>query len=340
MRKIVTLVILFMCVVLSASAEDSIVIMQKAEAYLQAPIPIVTDKKKCFSGNKHNYESLSTYMWEDPNDSKAPWIYRDGERNPERLKYDGDKINQFSYHCKYFSHAYALGHEDKYKERYNREIRDWFVRPSTRMYPNMEYAQIRVNTDHNHGQHYGIIDGYVLIDVIESLERMQNEGAISAYRNRQIQHWFRRFTRWLQTSENGRLQAEAPNNLSIAYDVMLCRIMLYTKDYDEAKKIGLDFPQRRLHTQIAADGSQPKEEMRAQSLHYSLYNLQHIYDMCVLQKELGVSLYTENKEIIDSVIQYLEQTMRDPKRIKAAERKDVSYHTKHLNRLKTGFQDL
>lgn len=340
MKKGIVTIVYLLCFILATVAEDSITILQKANTYMQAPIPVVTEKVKRFSNNKHNYESLSTYFWENPEDVNGSWIYRDGERNPERLKFDGDKINQLSYHCKYFSQAYSLTHDEQFKKRYNQEVYYWFLRPSTKMLPNMEYAQIVVNRDNNLGTYIGIIDGYVLIDVVNSIDLMRQEKAINTIRYRQLQRWFRQFSEWLLTSENGKKQAAAANNLSIAYDVMLCRFMLFTGDIEGMHRIGREFLQRRVLQQIAPDGSQPIEERRAQPIHYSLYNLQHIYDMCALQQQTGLDIYPECREHVEMAIRYLEKTLSDPSLVVPFERKDISYRIRQLQQLKQDFHSL
>lgn len=340
MKKGIAIIVYLLCFIFAAIAEDSIAVIDKANTYMQAPIPVVTEKAKQFSNNKHNYESLSTYFWENSADANVSWIYKDGERNPERLKYDGDKINQLSYHCKYFSQAYCLTHEKRFKKRYNREVYYWFLRPSTKMLPNMEYAQIVVNRDNNRGTYIGIIDGYVLIDVVNSIELMRQEKAISKLRYHQLQRWFSQFSEWLETSEKGQKQAAAANNLSIAYDVMLCRIMLFTGDIEGMHKIGQEFLQHRVLRQIAPDGSQPEEEKRAQPIHYSLYNLQHIYDMCAMQQQTGLTIYPDCRERVELAIRYLEQTLSDPSHVVPIEKKDMSYRSRQLKQLKQNFNSL
>lgn len=340
MKKGIAIIVYLLYFILAVAAEDSIAVIKKANTYMQAPIPVVTDKAKQFSSNKHNYESLSTYFWENPADVNASWIYRDGEKNPERLNFDGDKINQLSYHCKYFSQAYRLTHDNTFKKRYNKEVYNWFLRPSTKMLPNMEYAQIVVNRDNNRGTYIGIIDGYVLIDVVNSIELMRQEKAISKLRYHQLQSWFSQFSEWLQTSENGQKQAAAANNLSIAYDVMLCRFMIFAGDIVGARELGNTFIKDRLSKQIAEDGSQPEELKRAKPIAYHIYNLQHIYDIMKMQQELGNDIYTPNKAMMKKALLYIQYLIDHIEELAPKEINDKNYQSMALKQLKINFESL
>lgn len=339
MKRLGNIILLIVLLVPDLQAGE-ITIKEKANQLLNSEIPTITKKKHKFSNSKHNYESLATYFWPNPDDAKASWVSYDGKKNPERLKYDGEKIDRFAEECSCLSDAFSQTHNMDYKKRWNKYIRTWFIKPTTRMYPNMEYAQIIVNRDNNHGQYYGIIDGYVFIKVIRSIETMETNDGIDAKTLQQLKNWFKQYAIWLQTSENGKLQADAPNNLSVAYDVMLCEFLAFSGDTAQAIQIGKEFPKKRLMSQIAADGSQTEELKRAKPISYSLYNLGHIYEFCAMQKRYGNHIYQDNKELLDKAIKYIEDVLNHPEQINETEKDDTAYNKKLLAYWKRLFKEL
>lgn len=270
-------------------------IIRKAEIFLLQPPVVVTNKKKSISGDIHNYESLSTYFWRDSTKSEnASWVYRDGYKNPERLNYDGDKINQMWTRVTTLAKAYYLTYDKRYAEQWNKDISAWFLDKATRMNPNFEYAQIIMNSNNNHGNSHGIIDGYVLVDVVESMYIMDNLNALSKSTNKKLRKWFKEFSNWLTKSEMGKEQAAASNNLSLAYDVMLYSFWSFSNKKSKARNILDSFAVNRLQKQFLDDGSQPQELKRAKPVAYSLYNLEHVVDMCICTKAFTDKDYYNN----------------------------------------------
>jgi hypothetical protein len=93
------------------------------------------------------------------------------------------------------------------------------------------------------------------------------------------------------TSPIGKEEFEASNNHGTAFDVQVVRFALFVGKHDVAKRYLDDFPARRLFSQIEPDGSQPLELARTTAFGYSVFNLDHIIDMCYMAKSLGIDLF-------------------------------------------------
>jgi hypothetical protein len=312
----------------------------KAKHYATQSCPLITDKNKSYSGDRHNYESLSTYFWPLETNPKAPWVYKDGEKNPERLKYDGAKINTFTYRCKYFAQAYLITADTLYAKLYLNDIKAWFSDRRTRMNPHLEYAQIIPNTQENMGRPHGIIDAYVLIDVVESLIVMQQQEVIDARTQKKIKKWFSKFASWLRKSDNGIKQRLYNTNLSLAYDVMMCEIYLYIEDFKHYQNIADNFRTVRLETQFLTDGSQPQEMKRAQPISYCIYNMEHVLDFCLMQQSMGRNFYAENASLIDSAMNFISGKIYGVDQLNDMEKSNIEMLKNQYNSLAKTIQRL
>ena len=308
-------------------------ILRQANECLRSPMLPVTIKKQSFSGNLHNYESLSTYFWPNPQNPKASYVSRDGEKNPERLDYDGDKINVLARRAKILSLAYYMTGNAQYAWQWQEDLNLWFVRKFTKMAPNMNYAQIIRNRNNNQGMYYGIIDAYVFIDVIESIYLMRHCHAIKQSTDRKIQKWFKKFTLWLEMSNHGKQMDSAPNNLSLAYDVMLCAFKLYYDENLPLNSICDMFTRRRLERQVLPDGSQPEELKRATPITYCIYNLEHVIDFSLMLKSMGVDYYKQHAARIDAAYNFIQQNLTLRNRLNTSEQNNLKYLTNKYNQL-------
>ena len=315
-------------------------IVRDAELYLKQPIPLITEKLETLSGDNHNYESLATYFWPNQEDSTASYVVRDGHKNPERLKYDGNKINVFARHCSILAKAYAITHDAKYSDRWIEEVSSWFIDEETIMNPHLEYAQIIKNRNNNQGQYFGIIDAYVLIDVVESIELMRKEKVLNNDEYNNIQSWFWQFSSWLETSALGKSMDSAPNNLSIAYDIMMCEFLSLCGNEQAIVQRANSFTRKRLYKQFLANGSQPEEMKRAKPISYCIYNLQHVLDFCRIMQNNGIKYYRQNRRRIDAAIEFVERHLTYEGVLVKAEESQRTHYMKQLDDMKAAFKQL
>ena len=279
--------------------------LKRANNFASEPLLAITDKPQKFVSDTHYYVSLSPYYWPDPKNPGGPYIHKDGEKNPEYKLYDGRKFEILEDRLRTFSIAYYFTGDTKYRDLYLSQLRGWFIDKSTYMYPNLTYAQIAPGHDHNQGRPAGIIEGYQYTSILESIRLVNSVSPIDSKTMKGLKKWFNRFSKWLRTSKAGIIESQSLSNPGIAYDVLLLDISLFcTGKIDNGLVASLD---NRLMTQIDLEGKQPEELKRANTMAYSIYNLEHIVDLCLIMESSGISYYQSHRSVIDRAFNYLIQ---------------------------------
>ena len=273
-------------------------LISRAEAHLNKEFYSVMQKKHVSpTGSKHDYMSMAPYTWPDPNKPDGlPYTHRDGQRNPELNEYDRNPLGNMCGMVVDLSMAYFFSGESKYAEKAAEQLRVWFLNPETKMNPHLTYAQFVPGVNGNKGRSYGIIDVYSFLEMLEGVAVLQQSGIFSAKDVQALQAWFTEFIHWLRTSESGIAEKNTKNNHSIAYDATCARFALFVNDMDLFNSILSEFPEERLYLQIEPDGSQPHELRRTLALHYPLYNIDHMLDICQMAGEAGKKLYFTQSE--------------------------------------------
>jgi hypothetical protein len=82
-----------------------------------------------------------------------------------------------------------------------------------------------------------------------------------------------------------------PFNHQTYYDVDVVMIALFVGNQAKAKAVLQGVKARIIAKQIAPDGSQPEELKRPNSLSYSLFNLDPLFDLATLSEYAGVDLW-------------------------------------------------
>lgn len=267
----------------------------------------ITEKTISISGDIHNFESISTYFWPNPEDPQGPYICKDGIVNPETKLYDEIRLSEFCKRLKFLSIAYYLTRDECYYNSFIKQIKVWYLNKDTKMNPNFEYAQIIPRINNNHGQPHGIISAYVMNDAIEAIRLINSVKTIEKNTLKEIVLWFHQFLNWLNNSNMAQKEALQNNNHGIAIDVLKLNIALFVNDYKTANKITTSFYSTRLKKQIDYQGRQISELKRTKAFMYSIYNLMHIIDFCYIQESIGNFYYRTNHEIIDQAVIFLNQ---------------------------------
>ena len=287
--------------------EEKDAFLTKARNELEQENVVVTDKKQCLTGNRHNYESLSSYYWPDPHNPGGPYINKDGFVNPETLDYDREKIDKLAQRCELFANAYYISRDDCYYRAFVSQIDAWFINRRTRMNPNMQYSQVIKGKYHNQGQAHGIIDAYALTGILESLRLVNDIKPIPKRKTKALKSWFSHFSYWLRNSEQGRLERQQPNNHCPLYFSLLTNIGIFINDSQLVTEIIDIYPEEVLHRLIMEDGSQPGELIRTRAYHYSILSLASIVDYCLLLNSCGIDFWGENGDIIERGVSFLSQ---------------------------------
>lgn len=268
-------------------------LVEKLSYLKHKPYFTVVDKdiKDCYGVNRHNYISLATYYWPNPETTSGlPYIQKDGYANPEGDKYDKDRLRETSFISYYELLLYYLTENREYYYDVKRRLTMFFLKKDTKMFPNMNHAQMIRGI--NSGRGIGIIDfsanmTYTLI-LLKSLYELN---LIEKDFYADILGWLRKFLDWLRYSDIALQERDASNNHGTMYDFLLLVLYDIFKNNKEIKSLVYFFINERLIKQIALDGSLPKELARTKSKSYSLMGIKGMYDIAAIVKSYGYDLY-------------------------------------------------
>lgn len=289
------------------------------EKLAKEPYSVTFKENIAPSGDKHDYVSLSRYVWPDPTQPDGlPYITRDGESNPELEKYDRNPLGNMANDVNTLALAYFYSNNEIYAAKAVTLLKTWFLNKETRMNPNLNYAQFIPGRNDSKGRSFGLIDTYSFVDLINSIQLLHSSNSYTTNDSKQLKEWFRDFTHWWQTSEQGIAENNAKNNHGLAYDVQLALFALFSDNMDTALQVINDFPEKRLFPHIAPDGSQPLELTRTLSFHYSEYNITHMIDLFAIANSLDIKLIDVESEdgrsfykAIDFLTPYLGKKVND-----------------------------
>lgn len=243
------------------------------------------------SGDKHDYVSLSRYWWPNPQKTNGlPYIFKDGQSNPELEKYDRNELGDMCFAIHTLSLAFFYSENEEYASKAVKFLKTWFVDTATKMNPHLEYSQFIPGRDNSKGRPEGLIDSYSFVDMISSIQLLRTSTLYTKQLDEYLKNWFGQFASWLMVSKQGQAERSAKNNHATAYDSQLITYLLFSGNEREAVKIINEFPVKRIFAQIEPDGKQPNELWRTLAYHYSEYNLSHMLDVCATSEKLGIDL--------------------------------------------------
>lgn len=293
----------------SATAAAVRQLTANADRALQGRPPSVMDKSATpAGGDKHDFYSLATYWWPNPDKPDGvPYVRRDGQRNPERLsdRFDLTSLNAMAGDVTTLGLAYRYTGDKAYADRAALLLRIWFLAPETRMNPNLKFAQAAPGLSDGRGT--GIIDTRGFVPMVEAIGLIEKSGALTPAELADLKTWFSKYVDWLTTSAAGKDEGGSDNNHAIHYDAQVMSFALFAGREDVARKIALAFPARRLATQVDAQGGLPKELARPASFHYVTFNLTGMSQVASLAECVQVDLWRAegDKKTLRSAIDYL-----------------------------------
>lgn len=280
-------------------------ITEKANKFINLDPVVVTTKSKSVSGDKHNYESIARYAWPDSLNPNGPYIVRDGFTSPTHGMFDDASLPRFTSVFKCLVEAFFLTHDERYLNKSMTMLDDWFINKETYMYPNFKYGQYIPGRRNNKGYPGSICEAYNLIEVMEGIDLLYSIGCMNKKCDKKVQKWFKQLAKWLISSELGIEMRNVEDNLGVIYDVMLYRIGLFTGQGKICNLAENNFTELRINKHIADDGKQPVELKRNKAFMYSVYNISHFIDFCLMQARSERNCNEECMQKIESAINFL-----------------------------------
>lgn len=288
--------------------------LQKAadKALTHSPYSVVQKQLTPASGDKHDYYSFGPYWWPNPKSAdQMPYIRKDGQINPQAKTdaTDSKRMVNFANDVRALSLAWYYTGQADYAHKAAELVKAWFVTPTTRMNPTLAYAQAIPGQVPGRG--IGIIDGRVLIDVMDSVGLLHATKQIDEADYRAIQEWYRQFEGWLLTSQNGEEESNWHNNHGAFYDDQVVAYAIFTNQPDLARHQLHIAELRHLAAQIDNRGYLTAELERTRSWHYTNFALSAYVRLARYGELVGMDVWNfelDNHTLKQALLRVAEQT--------------------------------
>lgn len=276
---------------INIAALDRSRVLKAADQYLnEKPISITASSSPRSAGGPHDFFSEGDYWWPDPKDPNGPYIQKDGMTNPDNFVEHRRALMRLSVQVPALVAAWKLTRDKRYVDHAARHLRAWFVDESTRMNPNLQYAQaIHGRTT---GRGIGIIDTIHLVEVARAIEVLKDSSAMSMTELGVIAQWFKDYLNWMTTSKNGLEEREAKNNHGTCWLMQVAAFAQLVSDQTLLDYCRARFKNVIVPNQIAANGSFPEELRRTKPYGYSLFNLEAMATICQILSTPADNLFT------------------------------------------------
>ncbi|MEC5147090.1 alginate lyase family protein [Chitinophaga sp. 212800010-3] len=266
------------------------VILARAKwAMQQAPQTITAFRCERSAGGLHDFYSEGDYWWPNPVSADSPYIQRDGQSNPDNFTAHREVMIRFSRVMGALAAAYVATKDNTYLQHALQHARAWFEDPATRMNPSLLYAQAIKGRATGRG--IGIIDTIHLMEVVQALRMMEKAGAVPAKDLKAFKAWFSAYLDWLTTHPYGRDEMNAANNHGTCW---VMQVAVFARFTGNAKLTAFCIDRYKtvlLPSQMAVDGSFPRELKRTKPYGYSLFNLDAMSTVCQVLSTPGNNLW-------------------------------------------------
>lgn len=266
-------------------------ILEQATLNLQEkPVTITSFIAERSAGDNHDFYSEGDYWWPDSLNPEGPYIRLDGQTNPENFVAHRHAMIRFSSIVGNLTSAYVLTKDKKYADAVMQHVRAWFVDNETFMRPNLQYAQAIKGVATGRG--IGIIDTVHLMEVAQSLRKLEEANAISEEDIKGSKKWFSDYLEWISTHPYGIDEMNAKNNHGTCWVMQAAVFARYVGDVDMMKLCSNRYKEILLPEQMAGDGSFPRETARTKPYGYSLFNLDAMATICQTLSTEADNLWT------------------------------------------------
>jgi hypothetical protein len=186
--------------------------------------------------------------------------------------------------------AWKLTKDPRYAELAARHLRAWFIDDSTRMNPNLQYAQAIHGRFTGRGT--GIIDTIHLVEVARAIEVLEGPAALTQAEIKGIKQWFADYLTWMTTSKNGTDERDAKNNHGTCWVMQVAAFAHLVGNAELMAYCRNRFKTVLVPNQVAADGRFPEELRRTKPYGYSLFNLEAMTTVCQILSTPADNLWT------------------------------------------------
>lgn len=266
-------------------------VLRNAQRYLaDKPVTVTAAQSKRSAGGLHDFFSEGDYWWPDPAKPDGPYVQRDGMTNPDNFVQHRQFLMKLSVQVPALAAAWKLTGDKKYSVHAASHLKAWFVDASTRMNPNLQYAQaIQGRTT---GRGTGVIDTIHLVEVARAIPFVIEAGALSAADATAVKQWFADYANWMATSKNGIEERDTKNNHTTCWFMQVAAFAKLTGNKELLAFCSERFKKVILPGQIEPDGSQPQELRRTKPYGYCLFNLDALTTLAQIISETGDNLWT------------------------------------------------
>jgi len=243
-------------------------VLKAANQYLaEEPVTVTAAHSPRSAGGLHDFFSEGDYWWPDPKNPDGPYVQRDGESNPDNFAEHRKAMIRMSLIVPACAAAYKLTRDRKYADHAAKHLRAWFVDESTRMNPNLEFAQAIKGRFTGRGT--GIIDTLHLVEPARAAAQIDMPAdSLGA-----VKKWFADYLVWMTTSKNGIQERDAKNNHGTCWVTQVAAFAQLTGNSELTAYCANRYKTVLMPNQEAADGSFPEELRRTKPYGYSLFNL-------------------------------------------------------------------
>jgi hypothetical protein len=264
-------------------------ILRTAAQYLPlSPETITAFPSNRNPGELHDFFSEADYFWPNPANPDGPYIELDGKSNPANFQGHRKALIALRVQMPALTAAWRLTGKRSYGERAALYLRAWFVDPSTRMNPNLEFSQgVRNKTT---GRSYGIIDTLHLVEVARAASLIEDT-FLDPNERASLHQWFSDYLSWLQTSSKGVTEGTSTNNHATCWALQVAEFARLVRDEPAREAMRTRFKTVLVPDQMASDGSFPRELRRTKPYSYSIFNLDVMATLCESLRAPDEDLY-------------------------------------------------
>ncbi|HEV8073990.1 MAG TPA: alginate lyase family protein [Opitutaceae bacterium] len=267
-------------------------LLKYANAALWAKPESVMDKPLvAASGNKHDFFSYGPYWWPDPKKPDGlPYIKRDGYVNPKsKIGTDSNNFGHTCMNAEILAYTYYFTSREIYAAKAAQLIRVWFLDPATAMNPSANYGQAIPGVIAGRGE--GVIEMRNLTRISDIVALIESSKAWTQDDRSAFRHWLEQYDDWLTHTKQSIDETSLENNHMSWRDVQLVQFSLVLGKPDQARALLQQEMSRLLDMQVKSQGEQDRELVRADSLSYSLFNLEALFRLAVLGDYVGVNCW-------------------------------------------------